>query len=223
MKILGIDTTQKTSSITIIKDQEILIEYNFSCKLALSSVLLSNIDYSLKSAGMELEEINLIGITNGPGLFTGIRVGLATVKGLNFDRNIPVVAECSLKALAYKIGRLRQANIISVIDAKRDELYVAGYQFQEQNMKEIISPRLINYKEIDQFKKYDEIIFTGTGVDSYYQEFKEIYPEAEKHIRTGYISTETAQLAYLNFKKGKFLKNIQQLLPLYIRKTDAEQ
>ncbi len=91
MNILALDTTSRFSSIAVLRDDEIQLEYNFSSADNLSALLVPNLDFLLKSLKLDLERVDLLGVAVGPGLYTGIRIGLATIKGLLLGNDRPLV------------------------------------------------------------------------------------------------------------------------------------
>jgi tRNA threonylcarbamoyladenosine biosynthesis protein TsaB len=131
--ILSLDTTSKYSSIAISKNEKIEIEYNFITNDNLSSMLIPTIKFILETIKLNLNDIDIFGIAIGPGSFTGIRVGLSTLKGLLLKKKKPVVPVVTLKALAYKHID-SNFPIVPVIDAKKEEVYIAGYNFKKSKI-----------------------------------------------------------------------------------------
>ncbi|MEN8223314.1 MAG: tRNA (adenosine(37)-N6)-threonylcarbamoyltransferase complex dimerization subunit type 1 TsaB, partial [Acidobacteriota bacterium] len=100
---LAIETTSRNCSIAVLEDKNVLLEHNFVSSGELSETLIPYIDNIFSSLNIGVEDIGLIGASVGPGLFTGIRVGLATLKGIFFNREVPVVPVVSLEAVALKM------------------------------------------------------------------------------------------------------------------------
>ncbi|MBE0665367.1 MAG: tRNA (adenosine(37)-N6)-threonylcarbamoyltransferase complex dimerization subunit type 1 TsaB, partial [Candidatus Aminicenantes bacterium] len=117
MNLLCFDTTSRDASIAVLRDEEILQEYNFSTRDNLSAVMIPSLEFLLRSLGMKISQIDLFGVAVGPGLFTGIRIGLATLKGMNFAAAKPMVAVNTLEALAFKFADSKK-NIVALIDAR---------------------------------------------------------------------------------------------------------
>ncbi|HLP45855.1 MAG TPA: tRNA (adenosine(37)-N6)-threonylcarbamoyltransferase complex dimerization subunit type 1 TsaB [Candidatus Kapabacteria bacterium] len=220
--VLGIDTTSKHSSISIFRGDEILVEYNFTTLDGLSASLVPALEFVLRSAGLKLADIDVYGICIGPGLFTGIRVGMATLKGLLFDQAKPVVPVLSLKALAYKYIK-SDFTIIPLIDARRDEVYIAGYNFLEKKIKEIIPPQLILIDRLpEKLDQIENVHFVGSGAEVHKELIKKTYHSSKIFYRSSFLASEICKIAYFQFLKNEYITDLQQLLPFYIRKPDAE-
>ncbi|MCK4761158.1 MAG: tRNA (adenosine(37)-N6)-threonylcarbamoyltransferase complex dimerization subunit type 1 TsaB [Candidatus Aminicenantes bacterium] len=227
--ILALDTSSKQASITLAKGEETLAEYNFSAHNTLSAALVPAVDFLLKNAGLKLSDIHVFGVGIGPGVFTGIRVGLATLKGLNFTLRRPVVPVVTLQALAYKYlypGMAAGAFIIPLIDAKRDEVYLTVYHVTRQGLKEEVSPRLIHIEELKRELESHGAVpfyFVGSGAGAHKAQIEENFKAGKILQRSPFLSAEIARIAYEAYLKKDYITDLQELLPLYIRKPDAEQ
>ncbi|MCP4154676.1 MAG: tRNA (adenosine(37)-N6)-threonylcarbamoyltransferase complex dimerization subunit type 1 TsaB [bacterium] len=229
--ILTLDTTSKTTSIAVAKNETILAEYNFTALEGLSSSLIPAVQWVLNGTGLKLEEIDAFGITTGPGLFTGIRVGLAALKGLLLGCPKPIVPVVSLKAIAQKFVPLNpSAILIPLIDARREELYFSGYNYSESenDLQECFPPQLSNIKKLkecigEKTGQFRDISFTGSGADAYKDLLLESFPNANILNRSPFLAAEVALLTCKELEKGNSINNLQELMPLYIRKPDAEQ
>ncbi len=220
--ILSLDTTSKHCSISISRGKEIQIEYNFVSNDNLSATLIPAIDFVLNSINLKLSEIEVFGIGIGPGLFTGIRVGLSTLKGMVFKDEKPVVPIVALEALAYKYKH-STFNIISLIDAKRDEVYIGGYRFIQKDIKEIIAPGLIHINELkDNLNGIANFHFVGSGANAHKEFIKKNFNDSKRLHRSGFMASEICKISYRRYLKGGGIMDLQQIKPLYIRKPDAE-
>jgi tRNA threonylcarbamoyl adenosine modification protein YeaZ len=227
--ILALDTTSKHSSAAISQEDDILVEYNFATLNKLSASLISTIEFVLNSAGLTPDHIDLYGIGIGPGLFTGIRVGLSTLKGLLFGKNKPIVPVVTLKALAYKYIDIKPgAAIITLVDARRDEVYFAGYNCFNHKMKEIIAPQLIHINRLEeQLYKYkikiENLYFVGSGAEVHKEIIEEKFNPEKMGDRSPFLAPEICKIAYNRFLRKDYIEDLQKLMPFYIRKPDAEQ
>ncbi len=227
--ILALDTASKHSSISISLGEDIRVEYNFTPLNELSASLIPVMEFVLNSASLTLEDIDVYGVGIGPGLFTGIRVGLSTVKGLLFGKNKPVVPVVTLKALAYKCTDIQSDfTIIPLIDARRDEMYMSGYNCFNREMKEIFSPQLIHMNRLEEeLYKYDikteALYFVGSGAWIHQEMIKKKFNSGKIVDRSFFLASEICKIAYTQFLKGDYIVDLQQLMPFYIRKPDAEQ
>ncbi len=221
--ILSMDTTSKYISISISEDQTIRLEYNFISQDDLTASLIPSLDFILNSASLKLEDIDVFGITIGPGLFTGIRVGLATLKGLVLSSHKPVVPVNSLEALAHKYIDAKDP-IVSLIDARRNEVYVALYSIIDGRPSEILPPTLLHIEQLKGFLVgQDAFQFAGSGVEVYTDFLKDQFPHHKILHRSFFLASEVCKIAAFKYQHNLYQKNLQELLPLYIRKPDAEQ
>jgi tRNA threonylcarbamoyladenosine biosynthesis protein TsaB len=125
MIVLGVDTAGKTASVAVMQDEELLFETFCNNGFTHSETLLPMVDTALKACGLSVPQIELYAVTAGPGSFTGLRIGLAAVKGLAFAQNTPCAGVSTLEALAY--GYIGQGTVIPVLDARREQVYRAAF------------------------------------------------------------------------------------------------
>ena len=222
--ILSIDTTSKHSSISIFKDHQNLIEYNFTNLKDLSTTLFPALDFVFNSTDLQPSDIDVYGVATGPGLFTGIRVGLAALKGLLYEWEKPIVPVLTLQALGRKCN-VSQGTTISMIDARRNEIYLAGYNWDNNVYKEIVSPQLINIDEIDaKLNNLENLYFIGSGAEVYQSLIKEKLGKGEFCFsRSHFLAAEICKIAYHQFREGNYTTNLQDLSAIYIRKPDAQK
>ena len=127
MRILGIETATGASSVALVEDQEVVASASRGGKRGHDSFLVPAIDFCFGQAGWKPEHIDLVVVDTGPGLFTGIRVGIATAQGLAAMLGVPIMAASSLDALALRAATGRR-HIWPLVDVRRGEVAVAGYQ-----------------------------------------------------------------------------------------------
>lgn len=125
MKLLAVDTAGKTAAVAVLRDGTLLYEAQLNNGLTHSETLLPMIDTALRCAGVTMGELDLLAVTNGPGSFTGLRIGLSVVKGLAQPRQIPCVGVSTLAALAW--GCTGEGTVIGALDARRGQVYWAGF------------------------------------------------------------------------------------------------
>jgi tRNA threonylcarbamoyladenosine biosynthesis protein TsaB len=225
IKILSLDTTSKFASISIAYGEEIQLEYNFATRDELSVSLIPSLEFVLNSAAIKLEDIDMFGIGVGPGLFTGIRVGLATLKGLLLSDPKPVVPVVTLEALAYKYLDPAFATA-ALIDARRDEVYLAVYRYSATlgQMEEIVKPELLALQQLkDRLQPLKQFHFVGSGAQTHKAYLKKNFKESKIYQRSCFLASEICKIAYRNYLENSYTTDLQQLIPFYIRKPDAEQ
>jgi tRNA threonylcarbamoyladenosine biosynthesis protein TsaB len=124
--ILAIETATRTLSVALLRGERLLAELVEGASASAAETLLPAVDHVLERAGVHLQEVGGFAVSIGPGSFTGLRVGLATVKGLAFDPPRPVAPVSTLAALAAGAGP-RPEPIAALLDARRGEVYAAVY------------------------------------------------------------------------------------------------
>ncbi|MDP2172428.1 MAG: tRNA (adenosine(37)-N6)-threonylcarbamoyltransferase complex dimerization subunit type 1 TsaB, partial [Candidatus Cloacimonadaceae bacterium] len=143
--ILALDTSQSAGSIALQREGRLIYSVYFDLSITHSETLMPQIDAALKFCGFLPKDISAILLCNGPGSFTGLRIGLATAKGIAFGLNVPLYCHDALKLCAlqrFQCGR----NILTVIDAKMRDIYAALY---DENLNVLEAPRVCKPEEIN--------------------------------------------------------------------------
>jgi len=222
MNLLCFDTTSRDASIAVLRDGEVLLEYNFSSREDLSAMMIPSLEFLLGSLGLKVPQIDLFGVAVGPGLFTGIRIGLATLKGLNFCAGKPMVGVNTLEALAYKFADTRK-NIVPMIDARKGEVYLACYRFSDGGMRELLAPCLLNIHDASpKLAPFTDRIFVGSGAEYHGDFLKSAFPDFRLLYRSHFLASEIGKIAWQRYGRQQYMTDLQQLLPVYIRRPDAE-
>jgi len=226
MHILGIDTTTKTASAAVVRDNKTLAEITSSGSISHSENLMPMIDYTLKCAGVTLGDVDLFAVSCGPGSFTGIRIGVATIKGLAFgSESNNCVGVSSLLALAYNFncaGSDSDILILPVIDARRKQVYNAVFS----GVNYIKRDRIITLGELECELNSEfsgrRVVFAGDGAEMCYDEInfagKVGAPEMLKSPSAASVCA-AARARYI----GGGAVHARYLAPSYIIKTQAER
>ena len=125
MNLLAVDTAGKSCAVAVMRDDTLLYEAQCNNGLTHSETLLPMIDTALRACHLTVNDLDVLGATNGPGSFTGLRIGLAAVKGLAFAANTPCAGVSTMAALAY--GVCGEGTVIGAQDARRGQVYWAGF------------------------------------------------------------------------------------------------
>lgn len=169
MLILGIEAAAKVAGAAVYEDGRILAASSTNSGLTHSETLLPMIDEVLREAGRQLDQVDYLALTNGPGSFTGLRIGAATAKGLGLGAGIKIIPVCTLESLAnntaWKEGIIR----VATMDARRHQVYCAAY---DQNGT-LIEPDTIPPLELaGKLKKTrGPLLFMGDAADLYHDLF----------------------------------------------------
>ncbi len=160
MKVLGIDTSTRTMSIALLEDEKILGEMNFYSNMDHSEKLVENIKFLLESNQIMPKDLDIISVAIGPGSFTGIRIGIATAMGISDFKNIGTVGVSSLETLAFNFSN--EDEVAICVDAKRNEVYGAIYNFKENTYIE----DLYDFEEfLEILNSHKNIVIAGDMID----------------------------------------------------------
>ena len=220
MNILGIETSSSWGSVAVVKDDRIVFSSYLDIKVTHSERLLPQIDIALKSSSLQISDLDIIAISNGPGSFTGLRIGLAAAKGLCFPDEIPVYPVNTLRLLAANLYGNKYP-ILPFIDARMQQVYTALY---DHELKEIIAPCCTD--PLDFLLKIDQkVTIIGNGVDRYEELVKKNLMDFS--VVPLYQSIPTAQnlvsLALFDKPDLEFdFQFVSSLEPYYLRKSQAE-
>ncbi len=221
MLILGIDSSTKTASVGICDGDKVLASFTLNHKRTHSEKLLEMIDMALKVAQLDISDIDAFAVTRGPGSFTGLRIGLATVKGLCHALKKPCYSVSTLDALYENVNQGAD-NILyaPLMDARRGEVYCCAYL----NGKKVIEDSAISLQEFSEKIKelqFERVMFTGDGVYPNIEAikgFEKSYVIAPEHILYG--SGPSVIKAALKY--GTAL-DYQEVVPEYLRLSQAER
>ena len=153
----------------IVQDDNLIAEYTTNYKKTHSQTLLPMLDEVVRMTETDKESFDLLAVAAGPGSFTGLRIGSATVKGLALAWNIPVVAVPTLEALAYNTWGSRRV-ICPIMDARRRQVYTGLYRFDKDDRLETLMDQIP--MDIDELigllgDRGEEVLFVGDGIDVY--------------------------------------------------------
>lgn len=225
-KFLLIETASISCSAAIADENGILASEQILIPKAHASSLCPMIDNILKKTGLKTKDLSAIAVSEGPGSYTGLRVGLSTAKGLCFGSDIPLIGIGTLDILAEEGKTHLNENlkdnsiIIPMADARRMEVYTALYNNKAERMSEIIAKVLDENSYEDEFNKYDSLIFIGDGSEK----FKTCLNE-EKLAKSIFVSTypSAVYMLYPTLKKWKEKKfeDVAYFEPFYLKEFIA--
>ena len=172
MNILAVDTAGKTAAVAVLRDDVLLYEAQCNNGLTHSETLLPMIDTALKAAGLTVDDLDVLGVTNGPGSFTGLRIGLAVVKGLALPRQIPCAGVSTVAALAY--GLAGEGTVIGAQDARRGQVYWGAFDLaaHDRLTPDTAAPVTTLENFVQTCKK--PLFFVGDGATLCYNTYKNV-------------------------------------------------
>lgn len=241
MKILSVDTCSKICNINLIEDGKVLKYLEIEDDITHAKKLLKGIDDILKQTNTKLKDIDFFGCIIGPGSFTGIRIGVSTIKGFALALNKKVITATSMELLEENVrnqkkeeeNKKNKETIITVIDARNDEVYAS---INKNNKRENFAGNIDDFviKLLEENKKEKEekskeqkqqkeknkqkIYIVGTGKELFKKALNKKIKKEENEII--YIEDEKQRGRYLGFLMEKNIQNAssgENVMPLYLK------
>lgn len=222
MLTLAFDTSSRTAAVAVLHDDTIFYDSIINTGLNHSEVLMPEIDYALRQVRLKISDIDLFACTLGPGSFTGLRIGVSTLKGLMLATGKPACGVSSLAAVALNVGTTSKL-ICSMIDAGRGQVYVAYFSYNDKNiLQQIGEEKAVNPQEV--INNADKnTLFVGDGVLKY----REIITSVQsKKVRIAsdlqhYIRASAVGILGRKKLAENDMLNASTLVPVYLRSADA--
>lgn len=226
MKILALDSSGLVASVAILEDENLIAEYTINYKKTHSQTLLPMLDEIIKMTDTDMQTIDAIAITKGPGSFTGLRIGSATAKGLGLALDKPIIAIPTLEGLAANLCHVKEL-ICPMMDARRQQVYTGIYKYHEnclQTVKEQIATGIDDI--LNALNLIEQpVIFLGDGVPVY-KEIIESKMEVPYSFAPVHMNRQRAgaigYLAFVYYKKGN-IETADAHKPDYLRLSQAER
>lgn len=225
MLLLSVDTTTPAGSVALLRNTALLSEVNCDSSLTYSERLLPALHTILETQGLKISDIDAFALAVGPGSFTGIRIGVSTIKSLALASGKLVAPVSSLDAYAMKLhmdGGRRLA--CPFLDAKKGEVYSALFEFRCGQIIEIIAQGAYSPDDILSRLPSNRIVgFIGNGVSVYREKIvSSLKDKARLSSRSLFIAREVGLLGYKALKDNRGILS-GDVKPLYFRKSQAEE
>ncbi|MDO4267251.1 MAG: tRNA (adenosine(37)-N6)-threonylcarbamoyltransferase complex dimerization subunit type 1 TsaB [Eubacteriales bacterium] len=164
MRILGIESASLTASAAVVTETVVEAEYTVNFKQTHSQTLLPMIDEIVRMLGLDMDTVDAIAVSGGPGSFTGLRIGSATAKGLGLALKKPLIHVPTLDAMAWNLYGT-SALICPMMDARRQQVYTGLYRFDREFQVELASCSMdIHQLTAELNRRGERVIFLGDGV-----------------------------------------------------------
>ena len=230
MKILALDSSSLTASVAVVEDDITIAEYTVNYKKTHSQTLLPMLDEIIKMTEQDLGEMDAIAIAAGPGSFTGLRIGSATVKGLAQALEKPIVSVPTVDGLAGNLYGTDKV-VCPLMDARRNQTYTGLYEFvkkEDTNEMHCIRKQCaVDLSEIINAVNElgREVVFLGDGVPVFKDTIKEMVTVPYSFAPNTCNRQRAAVVGWLGmqmFKQGIF-ENAFSHAPEYLRLSQAER
>lgn len=215
MNILTIDTSTMISEVTILENENIICDFSMNQEKTHSESLVPLIEKALISQNLSMDDIDVIGVSIGPGSFTGLRIGLTVAKTLSQFSRAKLVGISSLKALQGGIYQ-RDRLIVPLIDARGDLVFYGGFLNGEMVIKE----GMMKITKLLEELRGKNPIFVGEITEKYREKLGEVGDIAPFHFNNC-VGKALCKLTHERASRGEF-DDIYSLSPNYLRKSQAE-
>ena len=222
MKILSVDSSSVSASVAITENGATLAENFINNGLTHSQTLMPMVEKTLKDSGVSIKDIDLFAITNGPGSFTGVRIGIASVKGMADALNKKCMAISTLEAIAEPL-KDKDYIACAVMDARCNQVYTAIFE----SGKRLCEDKAVLIDELGvELKNYNKkVVFIGDGSVLCYEKLKDVVTDisvADENIRYIHASS-IGRLTEDKIENGEEPIDSAKLVPYYLRLPQAER
>ena len=224
MIVLAIECATRSASIALLEDDKVIGEVYLGAGRHHAEVLIPAIEKLFSLTTMTLDDTDLLACTKGPGSFTGVRIGISTIKGLALAAEKPIVGVSTLKVLAMNLRPSRNL-ICSLLDARKDQVYSGLYRIGENGLPEpMADDRLDDIETLIGEHSNETIDFIGDGAIKYQDKILEGSSSATI-LNNDRINNPSASalglIAFDHYKRG-LTDNPLTLAPVYLRLSEAE-
>lgn len=224
MIVLSMDSSSLVTTVALLRDEHILGEYTINFKREHSVILMEKVEELLKDCEVDISEVDGFVVSKGPGSFTGLRIGMATVKGLSMGSNKPYVSISTLDGLAHSLITFNGV-ICPIMDALRDSVYTCLYKNVNGELTKLREYDALSLDDLVAEIKAngEEVIFTGDGLSKHREFLTNELPNAKfapNHLSLIKASS-LGELGMKLLKEG--ICDDKNSAPLYIKKPQAER
>lgn len=225
MKILAVDTSTVIATCAVMENENMLGEYSLNQNMSHSENLVPMIKEVLDNLKLQVSDIDLYAVAVGPGSFTGLRIGVATVKAFAHVYNKPIIGISTLEGLAFNLSY--NGLIVPMIDARRNRVYTGIYKWEKDELKNLMEPTVMYIDELLDLllEREEDIMVNGNGVYIHKDSIKSKLQGKVHFAQNIHNSCRALSIAELAYRKrdniGK--DNYFNLVPEYIRQSQAQR
>ena len=223
MKILALESSAKAASCAVLADGELLASAWQAAGLTRSRTLLPMVEGMLKNSELTMEAMDAVAVAAGPGSFTGLRIGIAAVKGLAWAAEKPCIPVSTLEAMAWPLAHL-EGSIVCAMDARRQQIYNAAFLADSGALKRLREDRALSLEEAaaDLAGLAGPMTIVGDGAQMCFEFFTARGIDcrlAPVHLRL----QSAAGVALAAWRRRTETVSAQELMPVYLRLSQAER
>ena len=226
LKVLAVDTSSLVAAVAVVDNSRVLGEYSINHKKTHSQKLMPMIKEIMESLDLSPNDIDIYAASSGPGSFTGLRIGITTIKAIAYAVQKPVISVPTLDALAYNIP-IPGIIICPIMDARNSQVYSALYKLEKGFPVKITEYMGVPIAELVQIikGKNSNVVFTGDAVEMH-KDFLKKELEEKCEFAPGNLllqrGSSVAQIALKMASEG-LLESCFDMAPFYLRKSQAER
>ncbi len=226
MKVLAVDTSSTVAAVAVIDNTRLLGEYILNHKKTHSQKLIPMIKELMDNMELSFRDIDVYAASSGPGSFTGLRIGITSIKSIAYAVKKPVVSVPTLDALAYNIP-INESLVCPIMDARNNQVYTAVYKREKDRQIKITEYLGLPVAELVEIikGKNRNTVFVGDAVEIHRDFLKEQLMEKCEIAPANLLlqrASSVAQLALLDASSGK-IESPFDMVPFYLRKSQAER
>lgn len=222
MKVLAIDTSNYTLGIAVIDEEKVIGEYITNVKKNHSIRVMPAIEMLLKDCDLTPNDLTKIVVAEGPGSYTGVRIGVTIAKTLAWTLKIPLVGVSSLEILAAAVGRYFPGAVSPLFDARRGQIYTGLYQYENGKIKTVEKDQILQSKDwAKQLTNLSQpVLFVGNDLPLHREIIVEEMGEQAKFAELTELNPRPSELAFLGMNRDG--EEVHNFVPNYIRLAEAE-
>jgi tRNA threonylcarbamoyladenosine biosynthesis protein TsaB len=227
MKILGLESSATSASVSVVENGKVIALTSSNTGLTHSQTLMPMVENTLKKADITINDIDYLAISNGPGSFTGVRIGVSAVKGICDPLNKKCVGVSTLEAIAKPLENTGVI-AVAVMDARCNQVYTATFDCLKGEMKRLTEDEAITIDELTERLKTQEkqVVLIGDGANVCYNKMKDVLESisfASPTIRYQSASSVALIAEELILKDENNAVSSDVLVPKYLRLSQAER
>jgi tRNA threonylcarbamoyladenosine biosynthesis protein TsaB len=222
MYVLGIETSTTTGSVAVVSEDAVIAQYSLNIEVTHSERLMSTVDRVLKDTGLTITDMGGYAVAIGPGSFTGLRIGLAAVKGLALVTGKPVAAVPTLQALAWNLP-FTEYLVCPMLDARKNEVYAAAYRFEGNTLVHVMAEAALSLARLAE-RISEKTLFTGEASHLFRKKISDLFGDRALFAPRAAMLPSAATVAEIGLdmiKRGK-QADLDSVTPMYIRRPEAE-
>ncbi len=222
MYILGIETSTKSGSVAVIAENGVIAQYSLNLEVTHSERLMSTVDRVLVDTSLTMSQMDGFAVAIGPGSFTGLRIGVSTVKGLTLATGRPVAAVPTLRALAWNLPNAAHP-VCPMLDARKNEVYAALFKYDGMNLLQISPEAVLPLPGLRQYIS-GKTVFTGEAAHIYRKELEKQFGDQVVFAPRSAVLPSAAAVAEIGLAmiSNGMSADPDNLAPMYIRRPEAE-